>query len=109
LKKPAAGKRADPPRRVDFARAFFKDWERLTRTGRYDMARLKAVMLMLIANDAPLGAEWKDHPLKGEWTGHRECHVGGDFLLIYLVDANAGPAGAVVFVRAGTHSELFNE
>ena len=73
------------------------------------MNRLKAVMLMLIANDAPLGPEWKDHPLKGEWSSHRECHVGGDFLLIYKTDDAAGKGGTVVFVRAGTHADLFGE
>jgi mRNA interferase YafQ len=107
LKKPATRKRADLPRRADYTRPFLKDWERLSRPGRYDMTRLKAVMLLLVANDAPLGPEWKDHPLKGEWSGHRECHVSGDFLLIYLLDESAGPSGTLVFVRAGTHSELF--
>jgi mRNA interferase YafQ len=109
LKKPAAAKRARPPRRVDFAKSFLKDWERLSRSGRYDMRRLKEVMLLLIANDAPLGPEWKEHSLKGRWAGHRECHVGGDFLLIYHVNEAAGPSGTLVFVRAGTHSELFGE
>lgn len=100
-------KRSNPPRRFDFAKAFLKDWDRLSRTGRYDMRKLKDVMLHLIANDVPLGAEWKDHPLKGEWAGTRECHVGGDFLLIYEVDEKVGLSGTIVFVRAGTHSELF--
>ena len=31
---------------------------------------------MLIANDGPLGPEWLDYPLKGDWEGHRECHIG---------------------------------
>lgn len=66
-------------------------------------------MLLLIANDAPLAPEWKDHPLKGDWDSYRECHVGGDFLLIYKVDDKAGKGGIVVFVRAGTHSDLFRE
>ena len=66
-------------------------------------------MLLLIANDAPLGPEYKDHPLRGDWAGHRECHVGGDFLLIYRVDDSIGRGGGIVFVRAGTHSELFRE
>ena len=51
--------------------------------------------------------EWLDHPLTGDWLGHRECHVGGDFLLIYRLD-DSGKAGLVVFVRSGTHSELFS-
>jgi len=58
-------------------------------------------MLMLIARE-PLGPEWRDHTLKGHWAGHRECHVGGDFLLVYRADDTS-----IVFVRAGTHSELF--
>ena len=62
-----ADKRAKHPRACDYAKAFSKDWVRLSRAGRYDLAQLKEVMLLLIANDAPLGSEWKDHPLKGEW------------------------------------------
>ena len=65
-------------------------------------------MLSLIANDAPLGPEWLDHPLKGEWDECRECHIGGDFLLIYKLDDN-GKTGLIVFVRAGTHADLFGE
>ena len=70
------------------------------------MTRLKEAMLLLIGNDAPLGPEWLDHPLKrsleGDWADHRECHIGGDFLLIYQLEANW-----INFVRCGTHSELF--
>lgn len=101
--KPAnPGKRATPPRSADYTKAFLKDWQRLSHSGRYDLARLKQAMLLLIAHDAPLGPEWLDHTLKGDWADHRECHIGGDFLLIYQVDGNA-----VNFVRAGTHTELF--
>jgi mRNA-degrading endonuclease YafQ of YafQ-DinJ toxin-antitoxin module len=39
------------------------------------MRRLKEAMLLLVANDAPLGPEWLDHPLKGEWDGNRECQT----------------------------------
>lgn len=103
-----ATKRAPPPRAADYTKTFLKDWERLSRSGRYDMNRLKQAMLLLIANDAPLGPEWRDHPLKGEWRSHRECHIGGDFLLIYQLGEH-GRTDLVVFVRAGTHAELFDE
>ncbi len=105
-KKPARAKRAALPRRVDYTKAFLKDWERLSRSGRYDLGRLKEAMLSLIANDAPLGPEWLDHPLQGEWRGSRECHIGGDFLLIYRL-ADAPASELLVFVRAGTHADLF--
>ena len=52
----------------------------MSRSGRYNMNQLKQVMFLLIANDVPLGPEWLDHPLRGDWADHRECHVGGDFL-----------------------------
>jgi mRNA interferase YafQ len=45
------------------------------------MRRTKEAMLLLVAPEEPLGPEWLDHPLLGQWTDHRECHVGGDFLL----------------------------
>ncbi len=105
----AKAKRAPFPRTCDYTKAFQKDYERLSRSGRYDMNRLKEVMLLLVANDAPLGPEWLDHPLKGKWAGYRECHVGGDFLLIYEVDDKAGKGGAIAFVRTGTHADLFQE
>jgi mRNA interferase YafQ len=63
-------------------------------------------MLLLIANDGPLPAEWLDHSLSGDWDGYRECHIGGDFLLIYKLD-DTGKQGLVVFIRSGTHAELF--
>jgi mRNA interferase YafQ len=71
------------------------------------MSRLKEAMMLLVGNGGPLGPEWLDHPLTGEWDNHRECHVGGDFLLIYTV-AKKGPLETLVFVRVGTHAQLFD-
>ena len=102
-KKPAASKRAVPPRACDHTRAFLKDWERLSHSGRHDLRRLKEAMMLLIGHDAPLGPEWLDHPLRGDWADHRECPIGGDFLLIYRIEDTT-----VIFVRAGTHAELFD-
>ena len=49
----------------------------------------------------PPGGKRARPPLASD---HRECHIGGDFLLIYRIEA-----AAIAFVRAGTHSELFEE
>ena len=64
-------------------------------------------MLLLIANEAPLGPERRDHALKGSWAHYLECHIGGDFLLIYRINGKDGPSGSVYFDRVGTHAELF--
>ena len=106
MKKAPSDKRAVLPRPSDRTKAFVKDWTRLTHSGRFDMKRLKGVMLVLIANDAPLGPEWLDHALVGDWADHRECHVGGDFLLIYQLQGS-GAHEQIIFVRAGTHADLF--
>src|ERR1700710_82630 len=102
MKTPASAKRAPLPRAAAYTKQFVKDWEKLSRSGRYDMRQLKEAMLLLIANDAPLGPEWLDHPLKGDPADHRECHIGGDFPLIYPIEGNR-----LHFVRAGPPAELF--
>lgn len=101
-KKPAASKRTNLPRTSELTNRFCKDWKRLSHSGKYDLKKLKAAMMLLIGNDAPLPSGYENHELTGEWAGHYECHIGGDFLLIYYIEDNC-----VVFVRAGTHSELF--
>ena len=105
-KKSAASKRTPLARKADYAKSFLKDWERLSHAGRYDMHRLKEAMLLLIANDGPLAPEWLDHALGGVWAGHRECHIGGDFLLAYKID-DTGKYSGIVFVRAGSHADFF--
>ena len=65
MKKPHASKRTRIPRQVKLTRSFVKDWQRLSRSGRYDMQRLKSVMRLLADNDAPLPPEGKGHPRKG--------------------------------------------
>ena len=105
-KKTAKSKRASPPREFTRTKEFKKDWQRLAHSGHYDMNSLKEAMLLLIENAAPLPAEWLDHPLVGQWANHRECHIGGDFLLVYKLDGS-GADQRVVFVRAGAHAELF--
>ena len=67
------------------------------------MQALKDTMALIVANTGDLPAEYRDHALTGDWADHRECHVGGDFLLIYLLPN----PHSVIFVRAGTHAELF--
>ncbi len=66
------------------------------------MVQFKKAMLLLIANDAPIGSEWLAHALNGDWADHRECHIGGDFLLIYQLEGDQ-----LNFVRAGSHTDLF--
>lgn len=64
---------------------------------------LKEVLRML-QNELPIPAEYKLHMLSGQYKGCMECHIQGDFLLIWFDEER----GIVELVRLGTHSELFS-
>lgn len=51
-----------------------------------------------------LPTESKDHSLSGEYQDCREFHVGGDMLIIYLINIKANET---ILLRIGTHSQLF--
>jgi mRNA-degrading endonuclease YafQ of YafQ-DinJ toxin-antitoxin module len=55
-----------------FTTRFRRDVKRAERRGK-DMAKLKAV-IALLAEQAPLPPEYRDHPLRGDWTGYRAPH-----------------------------------
>jgi mRNA interferase YafQ len=96
-----------PPRKSGATKQFGKDWKRLANSGRYPMQELQDVMQLLIENRGPLTAAHRDHPLKGDWAGCRDCHIRGDWVLIYQVNATSD-GEEVIFVRTGTHAELFD-
>lgn len=55
-----------------------------------------------LAKDEPLEERFRDHKLKGDYLGTRECHVEPDWLLIYEESDSE-----LVLIRTGTHSDLF--
>ena len=54
----------------------------------------------------PLPAKNKDHPLTGDWIGHRECHIQPDWLLVYRIENDLL---VLTLSRTGTHSDLFEK
>jgi mRNA interferase YafQ len=81
---------------------FEKDYGKACGSGR-DMSRLKRVMAWIV-NEEPLPLELRDHKLIGNYQGRRECHLAGDWLLIYKIEHDT-----VIFERTGSHSELFKK
>ncbi|WP_213990685.1 type II toxin-antitoxin system YafQ family toxin [Sodalis sp. dw_96] len=96
-------KRALLPYKTDRTKNFEKAWTRLNKKGRYDM-NAAVVVMNLATNRQPIPPEYLDHALTGEWSGFRELHIGGDFLLIYRIDFEKD---IVIFTDLGTHAELF--
>lgn len=81
---------------------FKKDVKLAGKRGK-DLEKLKAVLDLLIAGDE-LPAQYKDHPLRGNFAGSRDCHIEPDWLLIYTLTKNGAH---VRLERTGTHSDLF--
>ena len=81
---------------------FKKDVKRADQRGQ-DLAKLKAALERLIAG-GPLPAEFKDHPLRENFAGSRDCHIEADWVLIYTLSEKDTH---VCFERTGTHSDLF--
>lgn len=48
----------------------------------------------------------KDHALTGNWTGHRECHILPDWLLVYRIENDVL---VLTLARTGSHSDLFGK
>jgi len=84
------------------ASAFNKDVKLMQKRNK-DMRRLYEVMRILINGDA-LPPKYRNHRLRGNYTGKWECHVEPDWLLIYAIDT---VAQEIVFCRTGSHSDLF--
>lgn len=83
--------------------AQFKRDVKLARKRGKDLEKLKTVIDLVIGGDE-LPAPYKDHPLRGNFAGSRDCHIEPDWLLIYtLTEKNRH----VRFERTGTHDDLF--
>ena len=79
---------------------FKKDIERIQKRGK-DLNKMKAVIDLLLG-DLPLPRKNRDHQLGANRSGHRNCHIEPDWILIYKESEDEPrPEGT------GTHSDLF--
>lgn len=88
---------------LHYSTQFKKDFKRY-RNQPKKLAKLLEVLRML-ENEENLPAELKAHKLAGEYKDCMECHIAGDFLLIWFDDEK----GTVDLIRLGNHSELFKD
>ena len=79
---------------------FRKDVKRIKKQGK-DFRILESVM-NFIAQKIPLPPKLSNHVLRGNYKGHRECHLAPDWLLIYRATEEEA-----IFERTASHSELF--
>lgn len=81
---------------------FQKDLKKVQKRG-YDLSLLSDIIKKL-SNGEQLPEKNKDHDLKGDYIGCRECHITPDWLLVYKISDN----NLILYLtRTGTHSDLF--
>ena len=83
-----------------YLRQFEKEVVKAKKRGK-SIEKLKSVMKTL-SQEKPIPLRFRNHKLKGDYTGYWECHVEPDWLLIYKKTKTH-----ITFVRTGTHSDLF--
>jgi mRNA interferase YafQ len=81
---------------------FKQDVKRVARRGK-DMDKLRTVLDILI-DGRKLPGPYRDHPLRGNFAGSRDCHIEPDWVLICTLTDNGSH---VRFERTGSHSDLF--
>lgn len=81
---------------------FKKDLKLIKKRG-YDLSLLGAVVDALASGET-LSDKYRDHPLTGNFSGCRECHIAPDWLLIYEI---SNEELLLYLTRTGTHSDLF--
>ena len=89
---------------VEYTTQFKRDLKRAKRRQK-DLKILQTVMKN-IESENSLSLKWKDHALFGDWVNHRELHLEPDWLLIYRYIPKKK---VVVFVRTGSHKDLFKK
>ncbi len=87
---------------IEMSTRFKKDYKLAQKRG-YNINLLKEV-IEILANGEQLPEKYLDHPLSGDYSGSRECHIEPDWLLIYRIEKDLLVLG---LTRTGTHSDLF--
>lgn len=86
-----------------YTRQFKKDLKRYLNQPK-KLEELNTVLDKL-RNEIKLPEKYRPHPLKGEYEGCMECHIEGDFLLVWFDEAS----NTIALFRLGSHSELFKD
>ena len=81
--------------------SFKRDYKKMIKRGADP--RLMKVVVDTLLNGDKLPEKNKDHELRGEWLGYRECHIQPDWLMVYRIKDDIL---TLTLSRTGTHSDL---
>ena len=88
--------------KIRYSSRFKRDYKAIVKR-RYEILVLEEILNLLV-QEKSLPQKCLDHPLTGDYAGHRECNVTTDWLLIYKIEKDIL---TLSLTRTGTHSDLF--
>jgi mRNA interferase YafQ len=80
-----------------------KSLRKIKQSGKLPKEKLDN-MVQMLANNKIIPAQYRDHELKGEYQGFRECHIQGDLLLVYKKEKKKL---ILILADIGSHAYLF--
>ncbi len=88
---------------IKFSKSFRKSYKRVSNSKKFSIGDFDYILESL-ESGSELPARFRDHMLKGDSSGIRECHLANDCLLTYEID-HVGKS--VRCLDIGSHSNLF--
>lgn len=76
-------------RTASYSAQFERDVKRLRKRGK-DLEKLKSFVKLLLA-ETLLPPQYKDHPLRRNWSGYRDAHLEPDWVVIYSTTSKKCP------------------
>ncbi len=87
---------------IKSGRQFKKDLKRFANQPKKLIELYHFINTYLKTGDS-IPESYRPHMLQGDYAGYMECHIQGDYLLIWIDESS----DVVKLVRLGSHSELF--
>lgn len=88
---------------LNIENSFRSDTKRLYKRNILVQDEIAPIVEKLL-NQEPLDPQYKDHPLKGDYTDYRDCHIKADLVLVYKIQNDT-----LYLSRIGRHRDIFKK
>ena len=88
---------------LNIENSFRNDTKRLYKRNILVQDEIAPIVEKLL-NQEQLDPKYKDHALKGDYAGYRDCHIESNLVLVYKIQNNT-----LYLSRIGRHSDIFKK
>lgn len=89
--------------RVIYSKRFLKSLRRVKQWPGFREEQLRFLIRALSCGEQ-LKTQFRDHELRGNLIGYRECHIAPDISLIYIIENDVL---TLTLINIGNHAQLF--